>query len=69
MEKKTVDQLKKLGLQGLENISKNTVETLFAVIEIIVKDSENKIDDAILPLLPFIKEKIIQIVNKIDKEN
>ena len=68
MKQETLDQLKGLGLQGLEDVSKTTVETIFKVIELIVQDTDNKIDDMVLPLLPFMKEKVLFIVDKIHEE-
>ena len=65
MEKQTKEDLIKLGLEGLENISKETVDTLFKAIELIALSSENKIDDVLLPFLPLIKEKLLQIIDKI----
>ena len=68
MKQEKLDQLKGLGLQGLEDVSKTTVETIFKVIELIVQDTDNKIDDMVLPLLPFMKEKVLFIVDKIHGE-
>ena len=68
MKQEKLDQLKGLGLQGLEDVSKTTVETIFKVIELIVQDTDNKIDDMVLPLLPFMKEKVLFIVDKIHEE-
>lgn len=70
MDKITQKELKDLGLQGLEDISKQSVNLIFKAIEVIIKNSENKIDDAFLPFLMLIKEKILILVDQIkqDKE-
>lgn len=65
MEQHTKEQLKELGLEELEKISKEGVEALFVALEIIVKDSQNKIDDMVLPALPLLKQKLLELVDKI----
>lgn len=66
MKEETKEQLKGLGLETLETISKEGVESLFKVIEIIVQDTDNKIDDMILPVLPVIKAKLLELVEEIN---
>lgn len=66
MKDETKQKLKELGLEGLELIAEDMIDKLFQAIELIVKDSENKIDDMILPTLPMIKEKVKDLINKID---
>lgn len=68
MEEETKKKLIDLGLEELEKTSRQGVESLFKAIEIIVLDSENKIDDIVLPWLPKIKEKLLDLVDKIHKE-
>ena len=66
MNDETKEALKTLGLSKLETITKEGVEAVFKAIELIVADSENKIDDMILPVLPFIKSKLLDLVEKIN---
>ena len=66
MKDETKQELKELGLDGLENVTRDTVDLVFKALEVIIKDSENKIDDIILPTLPILKEKLLLLVDKID---
>ena len=66
MKDETKQELKELGLDGLENVTKDAVDLVFKALEVIIKDSENKIDDMILPTLPILKEKLLLLVDKID---
>ena len=45
MKEETKKQLLELGLTELEFLTKEGVEALFKALELIVKDTENKIDD------------------------
>lgn len=65
MNEKTKQELKELGLSELEIISKEGIEAIFRAIEIIITNSENKIDDIVLSALPFVKSKLIELVEKI----
>ena len=67
MKEETKKALKEVGLESLENVTKEAVEDVFKCLEIIIKDSDNKIDDMILPVLPVLKEKLLILVNKIDE--
>ena len=66
MNEETKQALKTLGLEKLETLTKESVDAIFKAIELIVVDSENKIDDMILPVLPFIKSRILDLVEKIN---
>lgn len=69
MKEETKTEIKKDSLNFAENISKDTVDYVFSLIETIVKDSENPIDDAIvLPALQFAKPKVYELIDKIDGE-
>lgn len=67
MKEETKKQLLELGLTELEFLTKEGVEALFKALELIVKDTENKVDDMVLPALPFLKEKLLELVSKIKK--
>ena len=67
MKEETKKALKEVGLESLENVTKEAVEDVFKCLEIIIKDSDNKIDDMILPALPVLKEKLLIFVDKIDE--
>ena len=67
MKEETKKALKEVGLESLENVTKEAVEDVFKWFEIIIKDSDNKIDDMILPALPILKEKLLILIDKIDE--
>lgn len=50
-----------------EAVSKKAAELIFTLIEIIVKDTENKIDDLVLTFLPTIKEYVMQLLDDISE--
>ena len=50
-----------------EAVSKEAAELIFTLIEIIVKDTENKIDDLVLTFLPTIKEYVMQLLDDISE--
>lgn len=66
MKDETKQELKELGLEGLEDVTRDAVDVVFKALEIVIKDSDNKIDDMILPALPVLKEKLLLLVDKID---
>ena len=66
MKDETKQELKELGLDGLENVTRDAVDVVFKALEVVIKDSENKIDDMVLPALPVLKEKLLLLVDKID---
>ena len=66
MKDETKQELKNLGLEKLELVSKEAVDAIFKAIELVVADTENKIDDMVLPVLPFIKAKVLELVEKIN---
>lgn len=65
MTDETKEILKNLGLEKLEIITKEGVDALFIALELIVKDTENKFDDMIIPALPLLKAKLLELVDKI----
>lgn len=52
-------------LRLVEAVSKESVESAFKIAEILIKKSTNKFDDLLLPALPFIKEKIDDLLDNI----
>lgn len=55
-------------LKLAENVSKDTVDVLFEIADIVVDDTENKIDDMVKPFLPKIKEAILVYIEKISQD-
>lgn len=62
------EEIKNKLLATGEKVSKDTAEFLFNLIEIVIKDTENKIDDAVLVFLPQIKEYVFKLLDNISKE-
>lgn len=62
------EQIKAELLKTGEVVSKEAVEMVFTLIEIVVKDTENKFDDMILPVVPAIKEYVLKLLDGISKE-
>lgn len=60
----TIAELKRLA----ENVSKETVEAIFKIADIEIKASKTKFDDLLLPALPLIKDKIMEVLEKISEE-
>ena len=55
-------------LKLAETVSKESVDVLFEIADIVVKDTENKIDDMIVPVLPILKKAILNYIDKISDE-
>lgn len=51
-----------------EIVSKDAADMIFDLIEIVIKDSENKIDDMVLTFMPKIKEYVMQLLDGISEE-
>ena len=66
MKEETKQRLKDLGLEYAEILTETTIDALFEIIEILVQDSDNKIDDMILPALPTLKSKLLELAENID---
>lgn len=62
-------ELKNEALTLAENEAKAAVEFVFKMIEIIIKDTENKFDDMLLPAMPMLKEKVMELADNINKED
>lgn len=50
-----------------ENISKDSVISIFKIANILIKESGTKLDDLLLPALPFIEEKVLNLLDNIHK--
>lgn len=64
----TKEKLKEIGLKYAETISAEVVEALFEIINVLIKDSDTKIDDMFLPAIESLKPIILEFVDMIDKE-
>ena len=66
MDEKMKDGLRQELLNLAENVTADAVNSVFKMAELAIQLSENKIDDAILPVLSPVKEFIMGFVDKID---
>ena len=69
MSKFNFDEETKAELLRLaEAVSKESVNSAFKIAEILIKKSTNKFDDLLLPALPFIKDKIVDLLDNISDD-
>lgn len=66
MNEEMKQALKQELLNLAEQVTEDTVNSVFRMAEIAIQISENKIDDAFLPVLAPTKELIMGFVDKID---
>lgn len=52
-----------------EETAAAAVEHAFNIIELVIKDTDNKFDDLLLPIMPKLKEVVLSYVDKIDPNN
>lgn len=63
------DELKKLALMKAEKEAKEAVDFAFELLEVVVKHSENKLDDALMMTLKdMAKEGLKELADKIHEE-
>ena len=60
--------MKKEILEQAEVLTETAIESVFVLINKYIEESENKIDDAVLPFLPMAKEFALKYAEKIDGE-
>lgn len=58
-------QIKAELLKCGEEVAKDAVDTIFDLIEIVVKDTDNKIDDTVLLALPAIRKYVDKLLDGI----
>ena len=61
-------ELKQELLNCGEHVAKDAADTVFKMIEIVVKDTENKFDDTVLLVLPQIREYVNKLIDSISEE-
>ena len=67
-KKKLVEILKKNGLNIAEDTAILAVKSIFKAIPEIVKETENKVDDLLIPLISVVEPSILKLLDKIDGE-
>lgn len=68
-KKLLIEELKKAGLNVAEDAAVGIVKALFAVIPKVVLATDNKYDDMVIPVLGVLEPKIMEALDKIDKED
>lgn len=68
MSEELQPQIQKKLLRLAETVSKESVDVLFEIAEIVAKDTENKIDDMIIPVLPVLKKAVLKYIDNISDE-
>lgn len=60
------EEIKQILLNKAELLTRETVDCLFEIIEVLIKDSDTITDDLmVLPILPVIKEMLLKYVDEI----
>ena len=62
------NEMQKELLKHAEVLTKDAVNAVFAILDIHIKNTPNKLDDAIIPFLPMAKSFVLSHVEKIDGE-
>ena len=68
MKEDAKQEIKAISLEWTEKVIGQAIEFVFKAIEVVIKDSDNKLDDALLAVLPKLKEKVLTFVDRIDKK-
>lgn len=60
------EEIKQILLNKAEVLTRETIDCIFEIIEVLVKDSDTITDDLmVLPILPVIKEMLLKYVDEI----
>ena len=68
MNEELKPQIEKKLLKLAETVSRESVDVLFEIAEIVAKDTENKIDDMVIPVLPVLKKAVLKYIDTISDE-
>lgn len=55
-------------LEQVEVLTEATINSVFVLINKYIEESDNKIDDAVIPFLPMAKNFVLGFAEKIDGE-
>ena len=65
-DKSMENELQKELLAHAEILTEDAVNAVFGILKVYVKQTENKIDDAVIPFLPMAESFVLGFVKKID---
>ena len=60
------NEMQKELMKHAEGLTEDAVQAVFSIVEIYIKNTPNKIDDAIIPFLPMAKSFVLGQVEKMD---
>jgi len=66
LAKSLKDMLKEKGLDLAEDAAKLLVDAVLDFAEQAVRDSENKLDDILLAIIPLLRPMLMEYIDKID---
>lgn len=64
-----VEELKKAGLNVAEDAAVGVAKALFVALPKVFVATENKYDDMLIPVFGVIEPKVLELLDKIDKED
>jgi len=67
MKEENQAKLKAELLSLAEDLSVRSVKSVFAIAKLCAEDSENKIDDNLIPFLPALENAVIKALDNISK--
>jgi len=65
---KVLNILKDEGLDLAEDAAEKVVKAGFKIGKLLISESENKVDDLLLPLFDLVEPRVLELVDKIDGE-
>lgn len=68
LKKMILDELKKEGLNIAEDTAIAAVKAVLKVVPKVVSETENKVDDLLIAILPVVEGPIMDLLDKIDGE-
>jgi hypothetical protein len=66
LKKIIVEELKSEGVEIAEDVAIRVLKASLKVAKKVVAESENKVDDLLLPLLGLVEPKLLEALDKID---
>jgi len=64
-----VTRFKEAGLEMLEDNAMKSIDVTLDILEEVVKLTENKIDDLVLPFVPKVRSVLKELADKINVED
>jgi predicted histidine transporter YuiF (NhaC family) len=68
IKKMIVEELKKEGLNVAEDAAVSMVKAVLKIVPKVVSETENKVDDLLIAIVPVIEPSLMDLLDKIDGE-